>query len=144
MTQKIVSRTSSYTLEVNSSNQLQYRSGAYDANDPARFGQIPIGVWTYVAVVVENTSSNRTITFYINGQNVGSSTSTYQAYITTSGSDLFIGPNFHGKIDELTIWNQVRSQSEIQADLCGVSCPDVNLIAHYSFNQEYRIVIIPV
>lgn len=42
MTQKIVSRTSSYTLEVNSSNQLQYRSGAYDANDPARFGQIPI------------------------------------------------------------------------------------------------------
>lgn len=135
MTQKIVSRTSSYTLEVNSSNQLQYRSGAYDANDPARFGQIPIGVWTYVAVVVENTSSNRTITFYINGQNVGSSTSTYQAYITTSGSDLFIGPNFHGKIDELTIWNQVRSQSEIQADLCGVSCPDVNLIAHYSFNQ---------
>lgn len=135
MTQKIVSRTSSYTLEVNSSNQLQYRSGAYDANDPARFGQIPIGVWTHVAIVVLNNSYTRTITFYINGQNVGSSTSTYRAYITTSGSDLFIGPNFHGKIDELTIWNQVRSQSEIQADLCGVSCPDANLIAHYSFNQ---------
>ncbi|MBL0031100.1 MAG: hypothetical protein IPP27_02580 [Bacteroidetes bacterium] len=60
---KIVSRTSSYTLEVNSSNQLQYRSGAYDANDPARSGQIPIGVWTYVAVVVENTSSTEQLHF---------------------------------------------------------------------------------
>ncbi|MBL0105002.1 MAG: putative metal-binding motif-containing protein [Bacteroidetes bacterium] len=46
-----------------------------------------------------------------------------------------IGPNFHGKIDELTIWNCVRTQAEIQSDLCGVTCPNPSLIAHYSFNQ---------
>ena len=135
MTQKIVTRTSSYSLEINSSNQLQYRSGGYDANNPAAFGVIPIGQWTHVAITVVNNSSTRFITFYINGQIVGTSNSVLQAYITVSGSDNFIGPNFHGKIDDLTIWNVVRTQAEIQTDMCNVSVPNSDLIAHYSFNQ---------
>lgn len=94
--------------------------------------------WTHFAVVVDYGVS---VTFYINGANVAASGSgsTYQ----TPGGDLYIGTqggcqcnNFSGLIDEVRIWNDVRTAGEISANYTQtVNGASQGLAAYYRFNE---------
>jgi hypothetical protein len=101
--------------------------------------------WQHVAVTVEAISSQLRIYFYLNGVQDGpyySGVSTISngganslLYIGTQG--LGLGNYFAGSIDELRIWNMVRTSSQIQAamntELNPASQP--NLVAYYNFNE---------
>jgi gliding motility-associated-like protein len=106
---------------------------------------IPSNKWTHVAVTFDNTTNSMLL--YVNGVQVASGTSV--SGFTLSGSEpLYIGSHtgtspsfsptsfFKGNIDEVRIWNSVRSATDIQnnmfTELVG---NESNLKSYYNFNQ---------
>jgi hypothetical protein len=83
--------------------------------------------------------------FYINGQLVytGTADSVLSGQtINNSSADFTIGSHnssadfFAGRIDEVKIWNVVRSQSDIQTDLKTWGLANASgLVAYYDFNE---------
>jgi hypothetical protein len=95
--------------------------------------------WYHVAVTFDDATN--TITLYKNGVQVGTGT-TAGPY---SESKLFIGTynfgeHYHvgwdGMIDEVRIWNIVRTPAQIAAGYnCRVTGDEPGLLAYYNFNQ---------
>ncbi len=85
--------------------------------------------WHHVAVTDNGTNK---VTYY-DGINIYS--------VATNADDdidnqLFIGQNFHGVIDEVTIWNAALTQSEIQANMhTELTGSESNLVAYWNFNE---------
>ena len=106
-------------------------------NDYNAGGTLNDNNWHHVAV----SFNGSTLTTYINGVNVGSTTTTY----ATTGSLLGIGASYrtsswgehlNGNIDEVRIWNTARSQSEIQDKMnCELMGNETGLVSYYKFNQ---------
>ena len=101
--------------------------------------------WNHVAVTVIDNGSNLTVYFYINGVKDGPHTSS-QTSISNGGSSSIayisrqgVGCNCNfmdGVIDELRVWNDVRTQAEIKANMhTELSGSESNLIAYYNFND---------
>ncbi|MFY0688372.1 MAG: BspA family leucine-rich repeat surface protein, partial [Cyclobacteriaceae bacterium] len=94
--------------------------------------------WTHFAVVVDHGTE---VKFYINGSQVttGGSGSTYNVYpgdLVIGGQTLTGGNNFYGLIDELRIWNDVRSTNEIAGNFFReVDSASQGLAAYYRFNE---------
>ena len=101
--------------------------------------------WNHVAVTIIDNGSNLTVYFYIDGIEDGPHTSSQTeisngggssaAYISRQG----VGCNCNylkGKMDELRIWNVVRTQAEIKANMhTELSGNESNLVAYYNFNN---------
>jgi hypothetical protein len=94
------------------------------------------GNWHHVAATYDGT----TVKIYIDGALVASTTKT----LNTISSEFSIGyrgvgnPSeyFNGDIDEVRIWNIVRTQSEISANQSAeISSSTSGLISYYKFNQ---------
>ncbi|MBJ7427349.1 MAG: cadherin-like beta sandwich domain-containing protein, partial [Bacteroidia bacterium] len=98
---------------------------------------VPQNTWTHVAI----TLSGGTLTFYING--VASGTASVSA--TQDGGVLNIGRqspasclcnHFNGQMDELRIWNIVRTQSELAANyMNSIATNSSGLVAYYKFDE---------
>jgi len=103
--------------------------------------------WTHVAL----TRSGSTVTAYVNGQVVGNAT---QSSTMPTGFDFDVGSLnagghfFQGRIDDVRIYSDARTQSEIEADMhtyatcvyvncasSGDTYNDDNLVAYYDFNE---------
>ena len=99
---------------------------------------VPQNTWTHVAI----TFNNGTLTFYINGLTAGTATSVTHPQ---DNLPMNIGRqqpsacqcnHFNGTMDELRLWNVVRTQSEIQANMNN-SIPNNSsgLVAYYKFDE---------
>jgi len=98
--------------------------------------------WYHIAAV--NNAGSRTL--YINGveQTLTGSVLTVSSNtdpvligcdFLTNGST---GRFFHGKIDEVRIWNDVRSQQEIAENMCKtLTGNEANLVAYYPLDNNY-------
>ena len=97
---------------------------------------VPTNEWTHVALVVGASSQS----CYINGSLAGSFTQNGGNAIGTTFAVGQYAPTggefFLGQIDEVKIWSDARTQSEIQSDLksYGGTLAD-NLVAYYDFNE---------
>ena len=101
--------------------------------------------WNHVAVTVIDNGSNLTVYFYINGVNDGPHTSSQTAISNGGGSSVAyisrqgVGCNCNfmdGAIDEIRVWNDVRSQAEIKENMhTELSGSESNLVAYYNFND---------
>jgi len=101
--------------------------------------------WNHIAVTVIDNGSNLTVFFYIDGVEDGPHTSSQTAISNGGGSSKAyisrqgVGCNCNyltGKMDELRVWNDVRTQSEIKANMhTELSGSEANLVAYYSFNN---------
>ncbi|MDA7806971.1 putative Ig domain-containing protein, partial [Aquiluna sp.] len=107
------------------------------ADDAAEVGDIS-GQWTHVAATVND--SNDSVNVYVNGALVLTTTSA----LATTNSGFTIGDylgsyKFDGQIDQVKIWNDVRTKSEIEASMHAWGNPvisDTSLISHYDFNDD--------
>ncbi|MCP4348818.1 MAG: hypothetical protein GY795_25345 [Desulfobacterales bacterium] len=95
------------------------------------------GNWQHVAIVVNGT----TPTFYVDGSLVSStgtvtiSPNTEPLYLSFfDGMPSYI---YSGELDEVRIWNDVRTQTEIQNNMHNTLNPasEGNLVAYYRFDQ---------
>jgi hypothetical protein len=99
---------------------------------------VPLNAWTHVAVTFDG-MTNR---FYING--VLDNAMPASAVMVQSGSALFIGRQgtagtnyFEGELDEVRIWNTVRSEAEIQANVSHRLPPNQpGLLGYWSFDEQ--------
>jgi predicted outer membrane repeat protein len=154
--------TTSFTMEAlvnySGSNSTIVDKGNYDylwqlnANgngDKMGFYMFSSNTWVYsTAAVPQNTLthvaitlSSGTLTFYINGVEAG----TASAFTSQDNQPLNIGRQqptscqcnqFNGIMDELRIWNVVRTEAEIQANKDGtINAGSAGLVAYYKFNE---------
>ncbi|NPD48264.1 LamG domain-containing protein [Lentimicrobium sp. S6] len=76
---------------------------------------------------------------FVNGYNVR--TESFQGDISSNTNHLILASNesespFLGQVDELRIWNKVRSQQEIRANMCStLSGLEQGLIGYWQFNE---------
>ena len=95
----------------------------------------PADVWTHLAMTYEGDTT--TIALYVNGENVAQSYSRRQPVSTGPGViSVRAGSGFQGYIDDLRIWNTVRSSDDI-ADHRAVllSGGEAGLAAYYRFDD---------
>ncbi len=94
-------------------------------NSIASTGSLTTGEWNHVAVVV-TTSPAKSLAFYINGEDAGTSTSSTITIGSGSIGSLYIGSQgsgcacnyFDGTMDEVRLWNDSLTQAEIQEWMC--------------------------
>lgn len=101
-------------------------------------GTFPINQWNHFAVT-RNFIGN-SIQIYLNGilqsTNSAGSSSVGTDNIMTIGSRTNLAQFFKGNIDELRIWNGIRTQSEISSNMnTELVLPQTNLQIYYKFNQ---------
>ncbi|PZX16163.1 GLUG motif-containing protein [Breznakibacter xylanolyticus] len=132
-----VANASGMELHVASDNKplVTIRNGS-NWLDVKATSTVAINTWTHLAA----TYNGGTVKLYINGAEAATAAATSYAPGT---SNLFIGrrpdneeKRFAGRIDEVRIWNVVRTQTEIAAakdnPLTGT---ESSLLAYYNFNQ---------
>jgi hypothetical protein len=98
--------------------------------------------WNHVAIT--RAASSNQVKFYLNGKlvNTGTADSVGTGSINNSNAPLIVGSHnanaeyFQGSIDEVKIWNVVRSESDIQSDLKTYGGTLISgLVAYYDFND---------
>ncbi len=156
--QKIIGRTadsfsSFFSLSLKSGQIYPEVRGVGDGSTHSlTAGSVPAGVWTHVAFTYASGASASFIA-YVNGVEVASVTGYTGGALDFSGTagNLIMGAAswsiidylFYGQLDEVRVWNEVRSASEIQEYMCR-SIPDpgneLNLVAYYTFNNIYTSV----
>jgi len=112
-----------------------HNPGYNNVSDP---DQLATGVWYHVAVTFD--ASTGRMRLYKNGAKIDSSIA--PAYTNTAESRLgsiYTGSDgyfFEGNMDEVRIWNVVRTPEEIAADyLCNIIPGTTGLLAYYDFND---------
>ena len=99
---------------------------------------LPFGVWPHVACTWDASSSS--VEIYINGvlqsSSAGGSSSTGNDNVMTIGSRTNGAQYFMGELDELRIWDRIRTSCEISAAMNSeFTVSQANLVAYYNFNQ---------
>ncbi len=101
---------------------------------------LDLGQWVHVAIT--RATANRTVKFYLNGALID--TQIYGDSYAQPGDnvvDLIVGAgkngdwtNFKGTLDEVKIWNAIRTEQEINTDLdCYPTGNEPNLKAYFGF-----------
>jgi hypothetical protein len=97
---------------------------------------IPINTWTHVAVTYDKPTT--TMKLYVNGVLVNTNTNVAN-YTTTANTNIgnFSESNFfNGSMDEVRIWNDSSTQTEINLSKdCELTGKETTLAAYYKFNQ---------
>ena len=110
---------------------------------------ISLNTWSHIVITHDNSTNNTK--FYINGSLDASATSISKS-ISSNSSNVYIGWDgqqgdklFTGKIDEIRIWNNIRTQAQIQdniyTELVGT---ESNLAAYYNFNAGRGISLLDI
>jgi hypothetical protein len=113
------------------SNELQTSVSAY----------ITIGTWSYVAV--SRNSSTKKLRIYINGaykeelSYTNNATGGSDADFKVGVSQAFGTEAFDGLIDELRIWNDVRTDDEIAANYKKDVTGETGLVGYWKLNNNY-------
>ncbi len=92
-----------------------------------------VGKWLHLCGVVNRTAG--TMALYVNGE-AGSSVT--PPGITSTSSPIIIGSGFKGKIDEMRIWREARTQQQIREKMhLTPTRNDKNLLVCLQFNEPY-------
>jgi len=97
---------------------------------------LSLNVWQHVAATYDGSK----VRLYKNGVRIDSMAYTGSVGINSNscviGGWYSTGRNFPGKIDEVRIWNTVRTQAQLASSMNGEFCSaPTGLVAYYKFNQ---------
>ena len=132
--------TTGYTLYAADDNTWQFWTGDNGLGtwDVLSSGVTVTNEWTHIACVYDGTN----LIIYINGEQAASSTGSYFANITrplrigSGATETTPDYYFHGKIDEVRIWSDVRTQAEIQANMHKeLTGSEGNLVGYYQMSD---------
>lgn len=135
-----------FYLADNSGNQqltLQVSSAGTVATQAGPTWVYSLNTWYHIAVTYD--ASAGTATFYINGSVEGSPIGGLATSIFNGTSNLAIGGGstgsrrFHdGLIDDVRLWNDIRTAEEISANYRReVEVDAANLVGYWKFNNDY-------
>jgi len=128
-------------------NKLLYGSNVPSGSWISCLGNTTInnGQWVHIAVV----KNNNNVQLYVNGVADGSGTNTNIANVNRmvigiyyERGDVYNSMAFEGKIDEMRIWNDVRTETEIRQNMYRElpnPAGETNLVAYYKFNETIGI-----
>ncbi|MGH3554078.1 MAG: LamG domain-containing protein, partial [Mycobacterium sp.] len=135
----------SYVLWINAAGYIQFNSydssgGVVVLNTPTQ--SIAAGQWYDLAVVMDRKSGQAQI--YLNGAIVASGAAPRDSTTVANEGPLLFGSSlesfatsFRGEIDDVAIWNEVRSLTQINTDFSGgVKDAAPTLAAHWSFDES--------
>ena len=142
----IVSKGNAFSLKTESNGRLSFiveQSWSWErlaSSDNA----ITLNEWQHVAASYDG--STREMKLYIDGQLVGSMTRAQSFTPNFTSSNFQIGRNisgnggysrdFNGNIDEVKLWNVVKSDADISNDYATqLTGSESNLMAYYTFDQ---------
>ena len=133
----ILAKNNHWNFSILSGGRLAPSIYTSDWNQSQDSRTLSVNTWYHVAMVYDGSK----IISYING--VAQEVLTLDGAMPTSTDDVFMGAQsasggyFNGIIDEVRVWSDVRTQSEIQLnmnkDLPGSG--HSNLVAYYNMNQ---------
>ena len=116
--------------------KFQIYSGSTSVRTLEISPQVPLGIWTHVAAVIQD---DRTLLLYTNGVLAGSTTAS-DLPASTARTSNFIGKSnwpadalLDGSVTDVRIWNVARSQAEVQAAMAvgAITGATTGLVAAY-------------
>ncbi len=121
-------------------DHVEFRQSSTGADGTAQIASGSVtdnnSTWTHIAWTYDNGSH----TVYVNGQ---SSTSTIEGSNVGMAGNNYIGArdvtnnNFTGSLDEVRLWNDVRSQTEIQDNrYTALAGNEANLVGYWRFDES--------
>jgi len=118
-------------------NKLAFGIGAPDVTIFSTTN-INDGTWKHVAVSWKQTTGEMNL--YINGvlesTGTGSTNQRTASNFINIGTNIYLGSFFNGNIDDVRIWNVVRTPAQISNNKnCELQGSETGLIAYYKFNQ---------
>ena len=129
-----------YSLTVNASGNVLF--SLYESTGPSSTivtsaTTLNTAIWYHIAATWDGTDMN----LYINGVLDPNSQASTQAAGDTTGTDLTIASDttnyFNGRIDEVRIWDEARSQGDIRTYMCQkIDTRDPNLVGYWRFDEE--------
>lgn len=143
-TNPTLDKTQDNTLSTNTTYQLRFSisTDGTALETLARTCELTTGTWKHVAVVYYHSLS--TAVFYLNSNSLGSSTGALTA-ISNNASLLYLGCHkgastvgnfFDGMIDEVRIWNSIRTSDEIRIYRnTQIATTSIGLRAYYTLNN---------
>ncbi|MDC0257743.1 T9SS type A sorting domain-containing protein [Crocinitomicaceae bacterium] len=123
------------TISLSASNNIYF----YVSNTSQfTLSSLPLGVWSHVACTWD--ASTSLIEIYINGvlesTANGGGSSTGNDNIMTIGARTNAAQFFQGELDEVRIWDIIRTQCQISSAMSSeFTASQLNLVAYYNFNQ---------
>lgn len=114
----------------------------FDGGQIVSNSSIPKDRWTHIAVTWDQATT--TVKIYINGvldktalhtHSGGSVMGSNSALRGIGGYPVVPGHPFKGKLDELRVWNVVRSQAEIQSDMVTAISSSAGLLCSFNFDE---------
>lgn len=132
--------TAIYTLRVGGTGQVNVALKTASGTSDFQTGNnaVVLNTWQHLAATYDGAF----VRIYVNGGEVannartGNMTSDVTTPLTIGNSFAFPDRCFPGKIDEVRIWNVVRTPSELAAGMGRLMCGnDLGLIAYYNFND---------
>ena len=123
------------TISLSASNNIYF----YVSNtSQVTSSSLPLGVWSHVACTWD--ASTSLIEIYINGvlesTANGGGSSTGNDNIMTIGARTNAAQFFQGELDEVRIWDIIRTQCQISSAMSSeFTASQANLVAYYNFNQ---------
>ncbi|MCH7964047.1 MAG: DUF2341 domain-containing protein [Bacteroidetes bacterium] len=128
-----VSKSLAYGISTNNSK-------AYGTiNNQGVSGSITAGEWNHICLSYnKDAGGTDEIKLYLNGTQ--SATGDYSTAISTNNNNLLLGDmaGFIGKMDEIRLWNDVRTQQEIRDNMHILVTPgsETNLVAYWKLNES--------
>lgn len=110
-------------------------------NDLISSISIPIGEWTHVAISADGSGSK----LYLNGildDTGGAADFSFNTFRIGGQYTNDFWETFNGKMDEVRVWNDIRTSSEIQEKMCtSLIGNEANLVAYYNFDNTSGTIV---
>ena len=143
---KATGTAAGWELAIDSSGRLVIRAGNTAANldDMTSYQSIPLGEWVHVAGTITMSTSGSTF-LWINGVSVpgaftnGTSTTITQSGNLTLGSTNSPSDYFDGKISDVRVWSDARTDTEIKDNMyIQLQGNESNLVGYWKLDGNFN------